>query len=121
MHSIAKEISLKLRNRSYMESFTENGQSIKSLGAWRMTLSNEGNVNAYIIDGAGNRKLIQAGLSIITLVLDGAPYITRDDEFTVEFEGAGLNPLLVVIFDRLVPKKEDNDYPLDQLLKDLKE
>jgi len=116
-----KEILTKLRNRSYFESFTEDGAVIQSEGAWRMTFSNEGTTQAFLVDGAGNRKHIPGDpgggfpLSQFYFILDGAPYLVRDDELTVEFEGAGDN-LLVVVFDRVVTKKEDSDYPVDTLM-----
>lgn len=110
----------RLRNRSYFQSFTTSGV-IESEGAWRITIINNGNAVAELTDGGGNVCLIAGptvpNLASVTshLILGGEPYIIRDDIIKVDFQ-AGLNPSLCVIYDRLVSKKETNNYPQDSLM-----
>jgi hypothetical protein len=126
MNFLTPEILTKLRNRTYFQEYRVTGDVIKSEGAWRLTFQNEGDEDVFIIDGSGQKKILSTTRPFFVpsspfyYIADGAPYITRDDEFTIEFAGGGLDPLLTVAFDRLVTKKETNDYPLDNLLNQLK-
>lgn len=115
-----KKILNKLRNRSYFFTYTADG-TISSEGAWRITITNIGNDNAVLTDSAGGKCTIIAPPlnleSIVThLILSGEPYAVRDDIIKLEFDGIGDNPMICVVFDRMVSKKETNNYPQDILM-----
>jgi len=114
-----KKILNNLRNRSYFETLIEDG-TIKSEGAWRITIVNNGNADVILTDGSGAEFSIMAPAGqtaplSTTLILDGEPYAVRDDEIDVVFDN-GNDPKLSIIFDRMVSKKETNDYPQDRLM-----
>ncbi len=129
MEFYCAEILAELRNRSYFESFTgnlpEGGKNfIRSEGAWRITIFNSGTTTATLSDGGGNKIILPplpAGSTPDSnkLILDGHPAVTRDDEILIVFDGFGFSRL-EIIYDRMVLKKEDNEYAVDTVMKEIK-
>ncbi len=128
MEFFAQEILANLRNRSYFQEFlgdlpTGEKQFIRAEGAWRISLWNYGVTGVTLKDSAGGEMILQPGIAgaggIITpLVLGGHPAVTRDDIIEIDFVGAGASQLYVV-YDRMVTKKEDSEYAVDRVLKQL--
>lgn len=99
---------LGLRNRTYFETYEGGSGSFESEGAWRIQIANIGDDNLILTDSAGSSVIFPPG---VFAELDGAPYIIRDDRFSFEFDGVGAKPLLLVVYDRVVKKKDDTIYP----------
>ena len=124
----SKAILANLRNRSYFQEFlgdlaSGEKQFVRSEGAWKISFYNFGVTGVTLKDSAGGEFILQPGLpgagGIITpLVLGGHPAVTRDDIIEIDFVGAGASQLYVV-YDRMVTKKEDNDYAVDRVMQQL--
>ena len=122
----SKIILANLRNRSYFQEF--NGdlasgepQYIRSEGAWRITIYNTGQTALLLKDaGGGTINIPPAAFPGVNTpyILGGHPAVTRDDIIQIDFGGAGTSQALIV-YDRMVTKKEDTDYAVDRAMQQL--
>lgn len=128
MNFYSTEILANLRNRSYFEvidgpgsALTPPKQFIKSEGAWRITIFNSGTVNVFLDDGSGELLTLVPTFGFpVQYILDGHPAVTRDDEIEVTFFAADLGQQVTVIYDRMVLKKETNEYAVDTVMSQIK-
>lgn len=128
MEFFTYQVLSKLRNRSYFQEFlgdhpSGKKQMIRAEGAWKITIYNVGATGVVLKDSAGTEMILVPGPPGFggvkpALVLGGHPAVTRDDIIEIDFTGAGSSQLYV-IYDRMVPKREDSVYPVDLVMKDM--
>ncbi len=112
--------------RTYMKIFsggnTTEKKIISSEGAYRIGLCYARNrlnptEECWIKFGDVEIKLCPSDLGenilvpAFTLYLDGSVDTVRDDEITFRFVNGTVRSTLIVLFDRVVWKKDDNYYP----------
>jgi hypothetical protein len=100
------------KNRSRVYNFTDDNPPSPNwrapYGTWRMTFRNEGTGFIDIQFTDGNTVNMRGRIGTTSplddeFILDGAPYVERDDELkTVSFENSSGNGRLVIICDRIV-------------------
>ena len=120
-YSHTSKISLRTYVKIIASTAAETERKVFSEGAYRIGLCyartrlNTGRCFATISGVEFELMPTDFGVGIVvpglTLYLDGDVTTVRDDEMTFRFENGSAFSNLIILFDRVVWKKDDNFYP----------